>query len=111
MLQRNSTKVETCLASAARSRERATDTADPATKDFFMKMETSWMRLAASIAHSERVDLLLHGWQVNGFGSDHCLRCQGPTRLKLIEVSESGGERHTFECLQCGLDQVHDRIH
>jgi hypothetical protein len=106
MLQRNSTKVETCLASAARSYERALEASDPAMREFFQQMEGSWMRLAASIAFSERVDLFLQNWRHNA-GGERCLRCRGPLQLKLIEA-RADRDTITLECLNCGLDHVHD---
>jgi hypothetical protein len=106
MLQRNSTKVATCLASAARSYERALEARDPEMREFFQQMEGSWMRLGASIAFSERVELFLQNWRHDADG-ERCLRCRGPMQLKLIEARE-GGETITFECLNCGLDHVHD---
>ena len=106
MLQRNSTKVETCLASAARSYERALEARDPAMREFFLHMEGSWMRLAASVAFTERVDLFLQNWRHDADG-EHCLRCRGPMEIKLIEAREDR-ETITFECLNCGLDHVHD---
>jgi hypothetical protein len=106
MLQRNSTKVETCLASAARSYERAQEADDPAMREFFLHMEGSWMRVAASIAFSERVDLFLQSSRRDG-GAASCLRCRGPMQLKVIEARRDG-ETITSECLNCGLDHVHD---
>src|SRR6202163_253888 len=100
MLQRNSTKVETCLASVARSCERVREARDPAMREFFQHMEGSWMRLAASIAFSERVDLFLQNWRHDHDG-ERCLRCDGPMEIKLIETRQDG-EYITFECLNCG---------
>jgi len=105
MLQRNSRKVETCLASAARSYERAHATDDLAMRDFYLNMERSWMRLAASIAFSERVELYLQHWR-HGQDAGRCLRCNGGMELKLIETRVDR-ESITFACLACGLDHVH----
>ena len=106
MLQRNSPKVQTCIASAARSRERALAAADPELKGFFLKMELSWMRLAANIAYTERVDLFLQDWPHHAAATERCLRCDGPTRLKLVDVNRDG-EHRSFECLACGFEEVH----
>lgn len=105
MLQRNSAKVETCLASAARSYERASSAREAWLRDFFLKMEETWMRLAASIAFSERVDLFLQS-RHHLDGMSRCLHCRGPMQLKLIEAREEI-EYIVFECLNCGLDHVH----
>ncbi len=115
MLQRNSTRVRTCLASAAKSHERAVAAGDPEMKQFFEKMEASWMRLAASIAQVERVKLFLQHAPLDGAAfdrttADRCWRCRGPMRLKLVDVSRDD-ERHTFECLQCGFEHVRGMAH
>ena len=106
MLERNSAKVRTCLESAARSHARAAAAQDPDKKNFFLKMETSWMRLAASIAYVERVDLFLQQTALNRDMSNQCWRCESPMRLKLVDARPDG-ECHTFECLHCGFEQVH----
>jgi hypothetical protein len=110
VLERNSAKVRVCLTSAAKSHERAGAAIDPEKKKFFLKMETSWMRLAASIAYVERVDLFLEQPAPDSVASDHCWRCESTMRLKLVEVSREG-RRHTFECPQCGCQQVHSTAH
>jgi len=66
--------------------------------------------LAASIAHVERTDLFLHDCPRSGATAGRCLHCEGPARLKLVDVSKDS-EHHTFECLHCGLEQVHSAVH
>jgi len=107
VLERNSAKLRACLASAAKSHERAAAAINPGKKEFFQKMETSWMRLAASIASVKGMDFVLREPAVDGATSDHCRRCEGTMRLKLVEASRDG-RRHTFECLQCGYERIHD---
>src|SRR5262249_25929576 len=106
MLERSSKRVQACLTKAARSRESADLTSDPRLKNFFLNMELSWMRLAASIAFTERVDLFLATVPSTGGRLIRCARCWGPTRLASAYIDE-GGETHTFECLLCGLKRVH----
>ena len=109
VLHRNSHKVQTCLESAARSHERARTAVDSEQREFFLKMERTWMRLAASIAHSERVDLFLLN-NSHFRPADRCVRCEARMRLKLVDVTRES-ERHTFECLQCGFEQVASTVH
>lgn len=104
MLQRSSTKLQTCLANAALARERAITAADTRRKQFFAEMEWSWMRLAASIASAERV--FLKTIPSKGWEPVRCARCSGPTSLALTELDRGSG-MHTLACLKCGLEQVH----
>jgi len=68
------------------------------------------MRLAPSIAYVERMGLVPQQPATDDATSEHCWRCEGTMRLELVDVSREG-ERHTFECLQCGFEQVHETAH
>jgi hypothetical protein len=100
---RYSSKIETCIAGAVRSAERAAEAPSAETRRFFLKMEASWMRLAAAIAFRERVDGLLAKARR---AAENCLRCRGPMQVKLVEPHHDC-ERVTFECRSCGRDHIH----
>jgi hypothetical protein len=93
---------------AVNARERAQRTADEGDRLFHGKMEASWMRMAASAAFVERVDLLLHTLDRAVPPSDKCPGCARLMRLRTIEADKSE-QVFTFECTSCGSTE-HRRV-
>jgi hypothetical protein len=102
MLQRLSSAVDIYLDRATKSREMAQTTVSENLHEFHGRMEASWMRLAASTAFVERVDLFLHTLERPVPPCDTCPRC---TRLMRLRTLDAGAATHIFifECTSCGF--------
>src|SRR5262245_39819910 len=103
MLKRESPQVAAYLDRAAQARERACKAADAASRDFHEKMEASLLRMAASAAFVERVDLFLHTLKHKVPPSDLCPDCARTTQLTSI-TSTKDGDVHRFTCAFCGRE-------
>ena len=103
VLQRLSHDVSMYLDRANQARERARQSSGRAEHLFHERMEISWMKLAASAAFVERVDLFLHTLENKVLPHDSCPRCRGVIRIKTIE-STRHQDVFAFECRACGCD-------
>ena len=103
MLAKESAAVRLYLERAADARERAAAAVDPATRRFYLAMESKWMDLAASTAFVERVDLFLQSreFRLRLCPSDLCPDCNKRTLLKAIHTTVAL-EYHIFQCRNCG---------
>jgi len=104
LLQRQSSRVLEYLDHAARARERAQNARDVGAREFSERMEQSWMKLAASAAFAERVDLFLATIVRPAVPSNLCPQCARLMRLSVVETMK---HRHiySFECTRCGYVQ------
>jgi hypothetical protein len=105
MLRKESEAVRLYLERAANASEKAAAAADPATRRFYLAMESKWMDLAASTAVVERVDLFLQSRQLRLSPSDLCPDCHQRMLLKAIQTT-AGLEEHAFRCGNCGSEHT-----
>jgi hypothetical protein len=101
VLQRHSANVLNYLDRANRSHELALASSEKEERAFYESMEASWMRLAASSALVERVDLFLHTRQRPISPANLCTRCGHIERLTAIQAGK-GCTTYSFECEACG---------
>jgi hypothetical protein len=102
MLRKESATVRLYLERAANAREKAAAAVDPATRRFYLAMESKWMDLA-STAVVERVDLFLQSreFRLRLPPSDLCPDCHQGMLLKAIQTTAEL-EEHAFRCGNCG---------
>ena len=107
MLRKESAAVRLYLEWAANAREKAAATVDPATRRFYLSMESRWMDLAVSTAVVERVDLFLQSreFRLRLSPSDLCQDCHQRMSLKAIQTTAEL-EEHAFRCLNCGSEHT-----
>jgi len=107
MLAKESAAVRLYLERAANARERAAAAVDPATRRFYLAMESKWMDLAASTAVVERVDLFLQTreFRLRLPPSDVCPDCNQRMLLKAVKTTAEL-EEHTFQCRHCGSEHT-----
>jgi hypothetical protein len=103
MLKKESAAVRLYLERAAIARERALVAAASGDRRFYLDMESQWMKLAASTAFAERVDLFL---QTREFGrrlspSDLCRDCNERMEFHGVHTTLET-EEHIFKCRICG---------
>ena len=104
VLQRPSQNVLMYLDRATRARNLAQHAATKADREFYERMEASWMNLAASTAFVERVDLFIHTMESAALPYSGCQACRGLMRIATIESIESG-DIYTFKCRRCGSEE------
>jgi len=105
MLRKESAAVRLYLERAANASEKAAAAVDPATRRFYLAMESKWMDLAASTAVVERVDLFLQSRQLRLSPSDLCPDCHQRMLLKAIQTTAEL-EEHAFRCRNCGFEHT-----
>jgi len=105
MLRKESAAVRLYLERAANASEKAAAAVDPATRRFYLAMESKWMDLAASTAVVERVDLFLQSRQLRLSPSDLCPDCHQRMSLKAIQTTAEL-EEHAFRCGNCGSEHT-----
>jgi hypothetical protein len=71
-------------------------------RHFHGRMEASWMRLAASTACVERVDLFLQSLNHPVAPCDTCAKCSRLMRLRTIDA-DTDAHIFIFECTSCGF--------
>jgi hypothetical protein len=106
MLRKESATVRLYLERAANAREKAAAAVDPATRRFYLAMESKWMDLA-STAVVERVDLFLQSreFRLRLPPSDLCPDCHQRMLLKAIQTTAEL-EEHAFRCRNCGSEHT-----
>jgi hypothetical protein len=107
MLAKESAAVRIYLERAANARERAAGAVGPATRRFYLAMESKWMDLAASTAFVERVDLFLQTreFRLRLSPSDLCPNCHDRMLLQAVHTTIEV-EEHTFQCRNCGSEHT-----
>jgi len=101
--RKESAAVRLYLEWAANAGEKAAAAVDETARKFYQAMQSRWMKLAASTAVAERVDLFIEAKQfrLRLSPSDLCPDCHQLMSLKAIEATAEL-EEHTFQCLNCG---------
>jgi hypothetical protein len=61
--RKESAAVRLCLQWAANAGERAALAVNDMARTFYQAMQSRWVKLAASTAFAERVDLFIHSWE------------------------------------------------
>jgi predicted RNA-binding Zn-ribbon protein involved in translation (DUF1610 family) len=104
MLERPSPGVAVFLERATQAHDRALCATDATGRDFHERMETSWLRVAASAAFGERLDRLLHTRADTVPATDRCPHCARLMMLRTIEPRERE-HVYSFRCTSCGASE------
>ena len=107
MLRKTSAAVRLYLERAANAREKAAAAVDPATRRFYLAIESKWMDLASSTAVVERVDLFIQTreFHLRLSPSDLCPDCNERMLLKAVQPTLEV-EEHIFRCRNCGSEHT-----
>src|SRR5215831_8633866 len=87
-----------CYEQALAASKQASQSQDPAQRQFYLNLETKWLRLGTSYEHAERLAAF-----VNGLRAIHRVPfcCDAPMRPKGLQCRPDGATEFFFGCSAC----------